>query len=169
MKKIIYLLVMLTPMFLSSCKPHEERVMDRLDKLAEKIQKEGAKWDADQWKDELEELEDIYYDMEDCEFTPQQLTALRRLEGKLTVIIMSEGAKKLGDDLISFMEGAGAFMKGYKEGAESMQNNQDEELKEYELNKDAELESAKTELEEYELLTDTGLEPVTAELEEENK
>lgn len=121
MRKIIglTLFLMATTLFLGSCKAHEERVMDRLDNLAEKIQKNGEKWDADQWADALEELEDIHYDMEDCEFTPEQLRALGRVEGRLTMIIMTEGAKKLGEGLIPFIEGAGSFMKGYKEGAES--------------------------------------------------
>lgn len=107
---------------LAGCKPHEERVMDRLDRLSEKIQKNGEKWGVNEWADALEELEDIHYDMEDCEFTPEQLRALGRVEGKLTVVIMTEGAKKLGDELIPFLEGTGAFMKGYKEGTESMQD-----------------------------------------------
>lgn len=115
-------------MILPSCKPHEERVMDRLDRLSEDIQKNGSKWDADQWTDALEELDDIHYDMEDCEFTPEQLRALGRVEGRLTVVIMTEGAKKLGQELIPFLEGAGAFMKGYQEGTESMEGYSEEEL-----------------------------------------
>lgn len=101
----------------TGCKPHEERVMDRLDRLAENIQKNNNKWEINQWVDALEEIEDIHFDMEDCEFTPEQLKALDRVEGRLTVVIMTEGTKKLGDELIPFQEGAGAFMKGYQEGA----------------------------------------------------
>ena len=122
--------------------------MDRLDNLAEKVQKNGAKWDAAQWADALEELEDIHYDMEDCEFTPQQLRALGRVEGKLTVIIMTEGSKKLGEELVSFMEGAGAFMKGYQEGTESMQDYQEEELEKYGTHIEEEMDRIKTELDE---------------------
>ena len=123
MKKVVYLLVLLTPILLSSCKSHEERVMDRLENLAEKVQKNGANWNADQWADALDELEDIHFDMEDCEFTSQQLRELGRLEGKLTVVIMTEGAKKLGSELGPFLEGAGAFMKGYSEGVEKETKN----------------------------------------------
>ncbi len=127
-----------------SCRPHEERVMDRLDNLSEKIQKQGAKWNADQWLDALEELEDIHYDMEDCEFTPEQFRALGRVEGRLTVIIMTEGAKKLGDGLVSFMDGAGAFMKGYKEGASSMQGYSEGEFEKLESNLTDELDRIQT-------------------------
>ena len=116
------MLMICASVLFSGCRPHEERVMDRLDRLSEKIQKNGEKWGVNEWADALEELEDIHFDMEDCEFTPEQLRALGRVEGKLTVIIMTEGAKKLGNELIPFLEGAGAFMKGYKEGTESMQD-----------------------------------------------
>ena len=126
--KISILNLLFFILFLTSCKPHEERVMDRLDNLSEKIQKNGEKWDVDQWADALEELEDIHYDMEDCEFTPEQLRALGRVEGRLTVIIMTEGAKKLGEGLVSFMEGAGSFMKGYQEGVENVQDYSDQEF-----------------------------------------
>ena len=143
--RLIYI-VLLVSFFVCSCKPHEERVMDRLNNLAEKVQKNGAKWNADQWADALEELEDIHYDMEDCEFTPQQLRALGRVEGKLTVIIMTEGAKKLGKELVPFLEGAGAFMKGYSEGVESMEDYSDGEFEKLDSYINEEMERIEQEL-----------------------
>ena len=150
MKKNIFIssLILLVTFIFTSCKPHEERVMDRLDNLAEKVQKNGAKWNADQWADALEELEDIHYDMEDCEFTPQQLRALGRVEGKLTVIIMTEGAKKLGKELVPFLEGAGAFMKGYSEGVESMEDYSQGEFEKLGTQVQEELERFNAEMEE---------------------
>lgn len=135
-------------LFLNSCKPHEERVINRLDNLSEKVEKNGSKWNADQWADALEELEDIHYDMEDCEFTPEQLRTLGRVEGRLTVIIMTEGAKKLGDKFLSFMEGAGAFMKGYQEGVESIQEYSEGEFEKFETLLNQDLEDTRNELDE---------------------
>lgn len=145
---VILTVILLSALFMNACKPHEERVMDRLDNLAEKVQKNGAKWNSDQWADALEELEDIHYDMEDCEFTPQQLRALGRVEGKLTVVIMTEGAKKLGQELVPFLEGAGAFMKGYSEGVESMEDYSREQLEELGAQVQQEMERFNSELEE---------------------
>lgn len=119
----IYILLSVVMVWLASmlmgCKPYEERVIDRLNKLSEKIEKYGAGWDADQWTDALEELEDIHYEMEDCDFTPAQQKELGRTEGRLMAIIINEGSKKLGEEMTSFMDGAGAFLKGYVEGMES--------------------------------------------------
>ena len=140
------MLMACTAVLFTGCRPHEERVMDRLDRLSEEIQKNGEKWGVNEWADALEELEDIHFDMEDCEFTPEQLRALGRVEGRLTVIIMTEGAKKLGDELIPFMEGAGAFMKGYKEGTESMEDYSLEELEKYGTHLNQELERISDEL-----------------------
>ena len=150
MKKKIFIIfeTLFITFIMCSCKPHEERVMNRLDKLAEKVQKNGTKWDVDQWADALEELEDIHYDMEDCEFTPQQLRALGRVEGKLTVIIMTEGAKKLGKELVPFLEGAGAFMKGYSEGVESMSDYSEGEFEKLGNQVQEELERFNAEMEE---------------------
>ena len=143
---LILSVTLIVTVFFTSCKPHEERVMDRLDNLAEKVQKNGAKWNANQWADALEELEDIHYDMEDCEFTSQQLRALGRVEGKLTVIIMTEGAKKLGKELMPFLEGAGAFMKGYSEGVESMEDYSEGEFEKLDSYINEEIEHLEKEL-----------------------
>lgn len=145
MRYLIISLLALLFLF-ASCKPHEERVIDRLNNLAEKVEKYGSKWDLDEWADALEELEDIHYDMEDCDFTSQQLKALGRVEGQLTVIIMTEGSKKLGDELVLFMEGAGSFMKGYQEGVQVTEGYNIEDIKNLNDNLEKELEKVQQEL-----------------------
>lgn len=121
MKKIafVFCMALVWATVATSCKPHEDRVIDRINSLSEKVKNNAERWDADQWADALDELEDIHYDMEDCEFTKDQLRELGRVEGRLHMIIVTEGAKAMGDALVSFMDGAGAFMKGYQEGAAS--------------------------------------------------
>lgn len=104
---------------LTSCKTREERVISRLTTLSEKIEKHGARWDADQWADALEEMEDIHYDIEECEFTKEQLKSLGQIEGRLTAIILNEGAKALKQPMSDFMEGAGAYIKGFMQGIEN--------------------------------------------------
>lgn len=104
---------------LTSCKTREERVIARLSILSEKIEKHGAQWDADQWADALEEMEDIHYDIDDCDFTKEQLKSLGQIEGRLTATILNEGAKALNQSMSDFMDGAGAYMKGFMQGIDN--------------------------------------------------
>ena len=118
MKKIIITLAVtiVSICVLSSCKPKEERVIDRLNNLSEKIEKHGESWDADDWADALEELQDIHADIEECDFSKEQLRKLGNVEGKLMGVIMTEGAKSLQSTTESFFEGAGSELKGFKSG-----------------------------------------------------
>lgn len=101
---------------LTSCQSKEEKVIDQLNKLAEKVEKNGANWDADQWEDALEDFQDIHQEMQNCEFTNEQLKELGEVEGRLTTVIMTEGTKAAGEGLGTFLQGAGAFMSGYEDG-----------------------------------------------------
>lgn len=118
MKRItIPLIISIVSLFgLSSCKPKEERVIDRINNLSEKIEKHGSSWDADDWADAMEELEDIHADIEDCDFTKEQLRKLGNVEGKLMGIIATEGAKSLKSTTEAFFEGAGSYIEGFKNG-----------------------------------------------------
>ena len=115
-KYFVTALFALVACVLTSCKTREERVIYRLTNLSEKIEKNGARWDADQWTDALEELGDIHYDIEESEFTKEQLENLRQVEGRLTATILNEGAKALNQSISDFIDGAGSYMKGFLQG-----------------------------------------------------
>ena len=115
---------------LSSCKSREEKVISQLDNLAERIEKHGKDFDAEDWEEALEDLEEIHENMEDCDFSKKELRELGRKEGKLFAIITREGAKALGRGAANFLGEFGAFAKGFKEGAED--NISEKDLKEVE-------------------------------------
>lgn len=103
---------------LASCKTKEEDVIGKLDRLAERIDKNGSRFDADDWEEAIEELADIHEEMEDCDFTREQLVEFGRKEGQLTVILAKEGSKALGNAFFDFIGNFGAFTRGFVEGAE---------------------------------------------------
>ena len=142
MKHIKFLSVLL--IFLSfalcGCMRHEDRVLSRLNNLAEKVEKNGPKWNAKQWINALDEFEDIHYDMSDCKFSTDQQHEVDRAEGRLTVMFMQEGVKKIGEELGIFIEGPGAFMQGYQEGANEAYDASQEVTEAEEWNLNAELQ-----------------------------
>lgn len=115
---------------LTSCKSKEEKVVSRLDSLSERIEKNGHKFDTEDWEEALEDLEDIHEDMEDCEFSIEELKKIGKADGRLSAIIAKEGAKALGRDFSSVLKSFSSFAKGFQEGA--MENYSEDDFKELE-------------------------------------
>ena len=104
---------------LSSCQSQEERVVSRIEKLSARIDADGKNFSPEDWEEALEELEEIHDDMGECEFTKEQLKAVGRADGKLTIIITKQAAKAMGRDVGTLMKNISSYAKGFKEGAES--------------------------------------------------
>ena len=119
---------------LSSCQSQEERVVSRIEKLSARIDADGKNFSPEDWEEALEELEEIHDDMGDCEFTKEQLKAVGRADGKLTIIITKQAAKAMGRDVGTLMKSISSYAKGFQEGAKENFNEEDfndveEELK----------------------------------------
>ena len=119
---------------LSSCQSQEERVVSRIEKLSARIDADGKNFSPEDWEEALEELEEIHDDMGDCEFTKEQLKAVGRADGKLTIIITKQAAKAMGRDVGTLMKSISSYAKGFLEGANENFNEEDfndveEELK----------------------------------------
>ena len=99
---------------LSSCQSQEERVVSRIEKLSARIDADGKNFSPEDWEEALEELEEIHDDMGDCEFTKEQLKAVGRADGKLTIIITKQAAKAMGRDVSTLMKNISSYAKGFK-------------------------------------------------------
>lgn len=115
MKRLSLIISVIACFILCSCKTHEGRVLDRINNLTEKVEKNYNKWDVQQWQDALDELEDINHDMQDCEFSTDQKKEVEKAQGRLTAIIMTKGVEVLGEELTEFINGPGAFMDGFQQ------------------------------------------------------
>lgn len=101
---------------LASCQSKEEKVISDLNGLSEYIEKNGQDFDARDWKEVLEEWENIHQEMEECEFTKKQLQEVGRADGKLTAVFAKEGAKAFGRNFFSILEDFSLFAEGFQEG-----------------------------------------------------
>ena len=132
--KLILSALFISLLALSSCQSREEKVISKLNSLSERIEKDGSNFDADDWEEAIEDFADIHKEMQDCEFTKEQLRELGKKEGKVSAILAKEGSKALGREFKNFLGNFGAFAKGFKEGAEENVSEEDfndveEELK----------------------------------------
>ena len=123
--KFIITALVTSALCLTSCKSREEKVINKLDNLSERIERNGSKFDAEDWEEAIEDFADIHEEMQDCEFTKEQLRELRKKEGKVSAIIAKEGSKALGREFKNFLGNFGAFAKGFKEGAEENVSEED--------------------------------------------
>ena len=123
--------IVITSLVFCSCKSREEKVLEQLNNLTEKVEKNSSDWNSDQWTDAFEELEKIHSEMSDCDFTNQQLQELGEVEGRLTSLMLSNGVESLGKGIGSFLKGAGSFVKGFQEGIQDGSEESIEELENY--------------------------------------
>ena len=126
MKTKVFLITILTGLLsLTSCKSNEEKVINNLERLSERIEKHSNEFDAYDWEEALEDLADIHEDIQDCDFTNEQLKELGKVEGKLSAIIAKEGSKALGHSLSDVIKSFGSFASGFKEGVEENVSQED--------------------------------------------
>ena len=113
-KKALFILalVMLGLFNLTSCQSREERTISKLEQLSERIEKNGDKYDMEEWNGIMKEMEAISDDIEDCDFTSKQMEEVGRLQAKFYKAIMKNGSKVFSGALSSF----GSYAKGLKEG-----------------------------------------------------
>ncbi len=107
---------------LTSCQSQEEKVINKLNNLSERIEKNCDSYNADDWEKVVEEWSAIHESLADCDFTTEQLKEISIAEGKLSSIILSKGAKAAGNGIINAISNFGSFANGLKEGLENIDN-----------------------------------------------
>ena len=116
-KSISFLFTALLTLFvLSSCQSKEERIINKLEKLATRVQKDGEKLTDKEWGQILEEYDKLQQEALYCDFSQEQLKRIGRAEGRLTAIMTKEGAKKIGRDFVKFLEDGSTLVEGFVEG-----------------------------------------------------
>ena len=123
--KFILSTLFISLLTLTSCQSREEKVISQLDRLSERIEKDGNNFDAEDWEEAIEDFAEIHEDMQDCEFTKEQLRELGKKEGKVSAILAKEGSKALGREFKNFLGNFSAFANGFKEGTEENVNEDD--------------------------------------------
>lgn len=116
-KTITIFCIFIFAMFLfSSCQTKEERVINKFESLAERVDKNSETFSDQDWENVLTEYAALHDEAMDCEFTDEQLREIGRVDGLLTGVITREGSKKLGRDLGRYVKEGEQIMKGFLEG-----------------------------------------------------
>ena len=116
----IIAIVAIGTLSLISCQSKEEKVINKMKSMIEKVEKDGANWDQKQWQEAFNEIEEISKEGKDCNFTEEQMQEVYNLGGRLTGIMMQQGAKAVSEQAGSYMEAAGSYLEGLEEGLDNM-------------------------------------------------
>ena len=94
-KSALLILTVVMPglLSLSSCKSREEKTIDRLENLSERVEENGDKFDVEEWNGIMKELEDISDDIDDCNFTSNQRKEVGRLQTRFYKSVLKNSPK----------------------------------------------------------------------------
>lgn len=100
----------------TSCQSKEERVINNLEKLADRINEDGEEFTDEDWEEAATELAKIQEEASDCNFDKEQSRQFGRAEAKVIKATVREGGKNIGRRLRdAFDQGAG-MLEGFAEG-----------------------------------------------------
>jgi predicted ATP-binding protein involved in virulence len=100
MKKAIKVLTLcLLVAFLTSCQTKEEKVINKLNALAERVESKADSFTDSQWENIYNEFESLQAQTKDCDFTAEQLKEVAKAEAELTAAIAKQKAKEVGNDI----------------------------------------------------------------------
>lgn len=100
----------------TSCQSKEERVINNLEKLADRINEDGEEFTDEDWEDAATELAKLQEEASDCNFDKEQSRQFGRAEAKVIKATVREGGKNIGRRLRdAFDQGAG-MLEGFAEG-----------------------------------------------------
>lgn len=100
----------------TSCQSKEERVINNLEKLAERINEDGEEFTDEEWEEVATEFAKLQDEASDCNFDKEQSRQFGRAEAKVIKATVREGGKNIGRHLRdAFDQGAG-MLEGFAEG-----------------------------------------------------
>ena len=100
MKKAIQILTLcLLVAFMTSCQTKEEKVINKLQALAERVESKADSFTDSQWESIYSEFESLQTQTKECDFTTEQLKEVAKAEAELTAAIAKQKAKEVGNDI----------------------------------------------------------------------
>ena len=114
MKKAIKVLALcLLVAFMTSCQTKEEKVINKMQALAERVENQSESFTDSQWENIYSEYESLQTQAKECDFTVEQLKEVAAVEAELTAAIAKQKAKEVINEGKNVLEGV---VDGIKEG-----------------------------------------------------
>lgn len=115
--KVLFVLgILFMASTLTSCQTKEERLIGKMESLAERVDKNAETYDSEDWEAVLKEYAQLQEEAVKCDFTQKQYQELGRIEAKLTSVLTSEGAKSFGREFDNLLQNGKNFIDGFMQG-----------------------------------------------------
>ncbi len=115
-KVLFVLAILFMASTLTSCQTKEERIIGKMESLAERVDKNAETYDSEDWEAVLKEYAQLQEEAVKCDFTQEQYKELGRIEAKLTSVLTSEGAKSFGREFDNLLQNGKNFIDGFMQG-----------------------------------------------------
>ena len=112
-KTLIVAALLLGVFVLASCKSKEQRVIDKIEELTERMEEEGDTYTIDDWNAVIAEHAKIVSDAEDCDFDFDERRELSKAEREFRTMLITKGAKSIVGDYLNM---GNQLMQGVMEG-----------------------------------------------------
>ena len=117
MKKAIKVLALcLLVAFMSSCQTKEEKVINKLQALAERVESKSDSFTESEWENIYTEFESLQTQTKDCDFTAEQLKEVAKAEAELTAAIAKQKAKEVGNSINDVINEGKEVLNGIFDG-----------------------------------------------------
>ena len=100
----------------TSCQSKEERVINNLEKLAERINEDGEEFTDEDWEEVATEFAKLQDEASDCHFDKEQSRLFGRAEAKIVKATVREGGKNFGRRLRQALDDGAGIIQGFTEG-----------------------------------------------------
>ena len=101
---------------MTSCQTKEEKVINKLNALAERVENKADSFTESQWENIYNEFESLQTQTKDCDFTAEQMKEVAKAEAELTAAIAKQKAKELGNGINDLINEGKSALEGVLEG-----------------------------------------------------
>lgn len=101
---------------ISSCQSKEQQVINKINKLADRVEQKADSFSDTDWEKALADFKDLQEQATECNFNKQQLKDFAKAEGRLTAVFAKKGANKLGDELEELLDEGKDIVNGLLDG-----------------------------------------------------
>ena len=117
MKKVLKVLALcLLVAFMSSCQTKEEKVISKMQALAERIEKQSDSFSDSEWESIYSDFESLQAQAKECSFSAEQLKDVAKAEAELTAAIAKQKAKEVGNDIKDAIDEGKEVLEGIFDG-----------------------------------------------------
>lgn len=84
---------------MTSCQTKEERVINRMNELADRIENQTGSFTDEEWESINSDFEMLKAQAQECNFTSEQRTAYTKAETEVTTAIIKQRATEVGNGI----------------------------------------------------------------------